>query len=200
MEGLLLIIKHRLHFLWRLIDWVNSLLFLLLYRKRMNRASGQMIDQITDKRFLYRKLTYSDINSLHEFLTSQTLSDLLYFRPHGFDIPSLHRQLKNHSFLMMGVFDSDRLTGYFFLRFFVNRKCFVGRLIDKPYRGKGIGINMNRIMYEIAWEMGFRCFSTISLHNNAVLKAHANNPSISVIKKLPNDYLLVEFLKDVNRK
>jgi hypothetical protein len=96
---------------------------------------------------------------------------------------------------MMGAFDDQKLIGYFFLRFFANKKCFVGRLIDKDYRGRGIGVVMNYMMYEISWRMGFRCLSTISTNNKAVIGAHAKNQAMIVLKKLKNDYILVEFVK-----
>jgi hypothetical protein len=86
------------------------------------------------------------------------------------------------------------MAGYFFLRFFMNGKCFVGRLIDKDYRGKHIGKVMNRIMYETAWKMNFRCLSTISKNNQFVMRSHADNQKMVVLKDLQNDYLLVEFL------
>ena len=95
---------------------------------------------------------------------------------------------------MMGTFADQKMVGYFFLRFFANRKCFVGRLIDKEYRGKGIGYEMNKIMYNTAWEMGFRCLSTISKNNKSVMGAHAKNSAMIVLKELQNDYLLVEFI------
>ncbi len=96
---------------------------------------------------------------------------------------------------MMGAFNQDKIVGYFFLRFFPNKQCFVGRLIDKEYRGQGIGTVMNNIMYETAWRMKFRCLSTISKNNIAVIRAHAKNPNMNVIKELQNDYLLVEFVR-----
>ena len=54
---------------------------------------------------------------------------------------------------------------------------------------------MNFIMYETAWRMGFRCLSTISRNNIAVMRAHAKNPTMVVLKELSNDYLLVEFVR-----
>jgi hypothetical protein len=88
------------------------------------------------------------------------------------------------------------MIGYFFLRFFINKKCFVGRLVSTEYQGKGVGKTMNAIMYGIAWKMGFRCLSTISKNNHLVLRAHKNNENMVVRKLLDNDYLLVEFLPD----
>ena len=71
----------------------------------------------------------------------------------------------------------------------------MGRLIDTNYRGKGIGEVMNSIMYDTAWKMHFRCLSTISRNNTAVMRAHAKNGHVVILKELRDDYLLVEFVE-----
>jgi len=196
MERILILIKHRLHFLWKLIERANSFIFNLFFGKKMRIATGEVFMDIPDDSYKFRELNPSDIDSLHDLIASQPEEDLRYFNPHGFDKHSLKGQLKNRAFLMMGAFDKDNLIGYFFLRFFTNRKCFVGRLIDQNYRGKGIGRTMNRIMYGIAWKMNFRCLSTISKNNHSVMRAHAGNTSMKILKNLDNDYLLVEFVRN----
>jgi hypothetical protein len=195
MEKLLLFIKHNLGFLWRIIEWGNGIVFSWMYRSRLEKVLSGVFEEVTDSHFTFRKLVQSDLVLLHELLKSQNKGDLDYFKPHGFDMYSLERQLKIPSFLMMGAFDGEKMAGYFFLRFFANRKCFVGRLIDKDNRGKGIGKVMNRIMYETAWRMDFRCLSTISRNNSLVINAHEKNTSMIILKELSNDYLLVEFVR-----
>ncbi len=195
MERFLLFIKHNVRFLWRIIEWGNGILFSLLYRSRLEKVLSGVFEEVTESRYNFRKLAQADINGLHLLLNSQDEGDLDYFKPHRFDIKSLERQLKIPSFLMMGAFDGEKMAGYFFLRFFANKKCFVGRLTDKDYRGKGIGRTMNRIMYETAWRMGFRCLSTISRNNTLVMKAHAENRNMVVLKELAGDYMLVEFVR-----
>ena len=96
---------------------------------------------------------------------------------------------------MMGAFSEDTLVGYFFLRAGINKKCFVGRLIHKDYRSRGIGRKMNQIMYQSAWSAGFRIFATFSPKNKLVMQSHKNNPNMIVLKNLPDNYLLVEFVK-----
>jgi GNAT superfamily N-acetyltransferase len=155
-----------------------------------------VFEEVSDPQYTFRKLVQTDLVPLHELLSSQNEGDLEYFKPHGFNMASLERQLTIPSFLMMGAFDGKKMAGYFFLRFFANKKCFVGRLTDKDYRGKGIGQVMNRIMYETAWRMGFRCLSTISRNNTLVMKAHAGNSSMVVLKELAGDYILVEFVQN----
>ena len=193
MEKILIFIKHHFSFLWRLIEWGNSLVFSLLFRQRLERMLPLQFQAARESNFSYRRLQSSDAEELYNLICSQDPGDLEYFSPHAFDLRSIKKQFRKRSFLMMGAFDGGTLVGYFFLRFFANKKCFVGRIIDKNYRGKGIGNEMNRIMYGCAWSMGFRCLSTMSKHNHAVIQAHARNATMVVLKELKNDYILVEF-------
>lgn len=195
MERILIFIKHNFSSLWRIIEWGNGLIFSLAFKPRLEMVLPEVLNETTKLPFYYRRLNLSDANLLYNLIQEQDVSDLVYFRPHRFDHESIAGMLKNPSFLMMGAFDGKNMVGYFFLRFFSNKKCFVGRLIDKVYRGKGIGTVMNFIMYEIAWKMKFRCLSTISRNNKAVMHAHAKNPTMIILKELPNDYLLVEFVR-----
>lgn len=203
MEKILIFIKHHINFLWKMIEGVNGLVFFMIYKSKLDKVLPTVFNENSLQPFYYRKLTLSDADSIHNLINMQNPSDLEYFHPHGFDIVSIRKQLKNSSFLMMGTFDEEKIIGYFFLRFFINRQCFVGRLIDKEYRGKGIGTVMNSIMYKTAWTMDFRCLSTISRDNIAVMRAHAKNPVIKVLKELQNNYILVEFVQkdqETNKK
>jgi hypothetical protein len=195
MERILIFIKHHFAFLWRVIEKGNGLLFILFYKKRMEKVLPAVFNESFEPPFYYKRLDSKDASLLYDLINSQESSDLAYFHPHGFDQDSITQQFGNSSFLMMGAFDRNIMVGYFFLRFFTNKKCFVGRLIDKDYRGKGIGHVMNTIMYETAWRMGFRCLSTISRNNSLVMRAHSRNPKMKVLKDLPNNYLLVEFVR-----
>jgi hypothetical protein len=194
MEGFLIFIKHHFSFLWKIIEWGNGLLFSIFYKSKLEKVLPGVFREFAEPPFTFRKLGLSDAGTLHNLIHSQNESDLKYFKPHGFDIETIRKQFNNHSFLMMGVFEQQKIAGYFFLRFFANKKCFVGRLIDTEYRGKGIGLIMNKIMYETSWRMGFRCLSTISKNNLAVMRAHAKNRRMIILKDLANEYLLVEFV------
>jgi hypothetical protein len=195
MEGALLYIKHNLFFLWALIENLNGVLFSFKYGSVLDKTLGEIVND-PEHTYEFRRLIAEDTKDLFYLINSQDEYDLRYFSPHGFDLISLQRIFKNHAFLPMGVFCQDKMVGYFFLRFFITGKCFVGRLIDRDYRGKGIGLWMNKIMYETAWKMGFRCLSTISKNNSLVMKAHSRNNHMVILKELQNDYLLVEFIKE----
>ncbi len=194
MEKILIFIKHHFPVFWKVIESINSFVFSLLYKNKLDRILSEVMDN-TEHSWTIRILNPEDAESLYLFIESQPPNDLKYFNPHGFDRKKIQKQFKVRSFLMMGVFDKDKLVGYFFLRFFANKKCFVGRLIDVPYRGTGIGHVMNNVMYEIAWNLNFRCLSTISKNNKAVIKSHKKNSSVVVLKNLSDDYMLIEFVK-----
>ena len=196
MEKILIYIKHHLGVLWYLIEWANGFLFYYIYSAKLEKIIPLVFCNFSQPPFSYRRMSIHDAGALSKLINAQSESDISYFHPHGFDDHSIRNQFENRSFLMMGAYDGDRLVGYFFLRFFANKKSFVGRLIDKEYRSRGIGLVMNSIMYEISWQMGFRCLSTISRRNTAVIKAHGKNQAMKVLKDLQNDYLLVEFIKN----
>ena len=190
----LLFVKHQLPWLWTLVDWLNSRLYSLFHRKRMAVQVDRAFGEFRLEGFEYRPLSAEDLSSLAELLERQGQERLRYFQPHGFDRVSLSTMYANPAFLMFGVFRDQVLVGYFFLRCFWNRKCFVGRLIDQPYEGKGIGRVMNQIMYHIAWRSGFRCMTTISRENKAIIRSHRNNPHARFVGELANGYMWVEFV------
>lgn len=196
MERIFIFIKHRLHFLWGIIEFGNDKIFSLLYKNKLEQVISEINEEIVAHPYSIRKLNVFDAEALGSMIGRQAVTDLEYFHPHNFSTSAIRKKLGSESFLAMGVFDSDRLIGYFFLRLFANKRSFVGRLIDYHYRGKGIGLIMNKIMYETAWRMDFRCLSTVSRHNTYVMNAHAKNPSMVIIGELPNEYLLIEFVRE----
>lgn len=198
MVRFLLYIKHHLPVIWTIAEQINGWLFLVLHKKKVEKTLQEVLGSPCLEDYIFRQLNFQDLVLLETFLKSQSTERLKYFRPHDFDYQSLLRVHNNPGFLMFGVFDNDEMAGYFFLRCFCTRKCFVGRLLDKKYEGKGIGKEMNRIMYNTGWKSGFRVLSTISSDNSLVMRSHAKNPAITVIRKLKNNYVLVEFLEPAN--
>ncbi|ODS63306.1 MAG: hypothetical protein ABS41_07375 [Arenimonas sp. SCN 70-307] len=197
MARTLLFVKHRLPVLWTLVDWLNARLFAFRHASRMRGVVDEVCSEFLLPGFEFRSLGASDLLALSLLIERQGEDRLRYFQPHGFDPRTLGRMLSNPAFLMFGVWEKDEICGYFFLRCFWNRRCFVGRLIDKEFERRGIGRVMNQIMYHIAWRAGFRCMTTISRHNRAVMRSHERNPHARLLGELPNDYLLVEFTQDV---
>src|SRR6056297_455210 len=191
---ILLFIKHRMPWLWTWVDRLNARLYSLLHRKRMAIQVERTFATFTLEGFEFRPLRCADLDALADMLRRQDVERLRFFQPHGFDPDSLKKMLNNPAFLMFGAFRNGSLVGYFFLRCFWNRRCFVGRLIDEPYERRGIGPVMNKIMYHTAWWSGFRCFTSISTNNRWIMRAHEKNPHARFVSALANDYQLVEFI------
>lgn len=95
---------------------------------------------------------------------------------------------------MFGTFDGDQIIGYFFIRFFINRKAFRGKMVDAKYQGKGIAKKMGILMTEIALGSGFRLFATISRENMSSLASSKAVNQIKVVEELKDNYLYVEYL------
>lgn len=190
-----LYLKNNHPIIWKFIEFVNGKIFNFLYLKRFTAVNSHLLNSQELPPFTFRKLKEEDLEQITILIANLEPVQGAYFEPHLFDLKSLRRVFKNPSFIMMGVFLNSQLVGYFLLRCFINKKCFVGRLVDKEYRGKDIGKKMNEILYHSAWDSGFRCFATISKENDLVLKAHTGNPSMFVMHELDDNYLLVEFVE-----
>lgn len=199
MIALLLKLKHRLPFLWRGVEWVNSILFVTLHSRWIITNARVCLHHYRLDGLVFRLLTPEDAPEVSAFLTHQPDTRMAYFKPHGFDVNSVRRKAKDPAFVMFGVFRGNTLVGYFFLRCFWTRKAFVGRAIDQNWDRQGIGRVMNQILYNTAWDSGFRCLTTISRHNHAVVRSHANNPASRILGDLPNDYMLVEMTRPDRR-
>ncbi len=162
----------------------------------MREQADAAFKEFTMSNYQFRMIDSCHLELLYDLIHRQSATRLDYFRPHNFERNDLEKVNRNSAFMMFGVFHQDYLVGYFFLRCFWNRKCFVGRLIDEPFEKQGIGRMMNQIMYQTAWRSGFRVFTTVSQDNEQVMRSHANNPTARIVKPLANRYLLVEFIKD----
>jgi len=194
MERILRFIKHNLSFIWKFIEQINGIIFRILYKRRLTQIIPEVIEKFGHHSELeFRVLNSEDLKILKDFIERQNSADLKFFQPHKFDEKSLKKVYMNPAFLMMGAFNRKIMVGYFFLRFFFNRKCFVGRLVDREYRRKGIGKIMNNIMYNIAWSLNFKCMSTISKDNYYIMGAHSKNPYMIIKKEIGDNFLLVEF-------
>lgn len=181
--------------IWFVVEIINSRFFGIFYYKQLVTALQFRMSELSSSVCTFRMLALNDVSALQELVNSLEPELQTYFEPHCFCEKALTRQMTNKAFFMLGAFQGKQLIGYFFIRAGVNKKCFVGRLVHKGFRGKGIGRMMNRIMYEAAWETGFHIFATLSLNNKLVMQSHKNNPGMRILKELPDDYRLVEFVQ-----
>lgn len=193
-----LFIKYKLPLVWLLIEQVNGLFFHLKYGFKLKNQLKIFCENYSIDNIIYKFIENNHLVALNILLTELELSQKKYFEAHSYTLHGLSLQLSNRSLIMLGCFNNDELIGYFFLRCFFNKKCFIGRLVHKDFRSKGIGRTMNTIMYRAAWQSGFRVYATLSAENQLVMQSHRNNPYMHILKELPDNYMLVEFRKPDN--
>jgi hypothetical protein len=192
-------LKHKLSLLWAIIEKINGIMVGLIFASSVKSNLAKWISESPQADLSYRFLLESDLDALVGFFERQDQEQFKYFKPHGFDGKTLARLFRNSSFFMMGVFDGDRLAGYFFLRCFVNRKCFTGRIVDCEYQGRGISKVMGRILLRAAWDSGFRVFGTASKENVKSLGSYKSINDFKVIRELDNGYIYFEYLKNAEK-
>lgn len=190
-----LYIKRKFPSAWAFILFVNNIIFNFLFASRIKINGIKVLNNYKNEKYTYRFLTLKDLYLLREFLQAQDQNQFTYFNPHKFDKQTLKNLLENSSSFLFGVFNQNKLIGYFFLRCYINKKCFIGRIVDKDYQGQGIAKKMSKILYHIAWSSNFRIFSTISKYNISSLKSHQAINNYKIIKELDNDYYLIEYIK-----
>lgn len=196
MVRFLVFIKHNFSFIWTFVEFINSWIFHFLFGNlKYNVLSVILPKQNND--FEYRLLIEDDLDNLTDFFKRQPEKAYEFFKPHAFDIPTLRRKLKDHSFIMMGVFCNGHLVGYFFLRCFFNKKAFRGKIVDFNFQGKGISKQMAVITTSICKMMKFRQFETLSKDNIASLASTEAVNKVKIINELSDNYIFIEcFPKD----
>ena len=189
------VLKERVPFVWDAAEKFNEWLFVLRYGKRLNNLK----EETKEGDYLYRRLKREDGEALAHFFEVQPEEAFDYFKPHAFDLKTIDKLLRNRSFLAYGVFDGERLVGYYFLRSYFMGKSYLGKIVDNDYRGKGIGKHMCLYAMDIAKAMGMHMYETISKENISSLYSTQRVLKVNVVKKLDDNYLYIEDLERLDK-
>ena len=195
MIKILLFIKHKCGFIWTIVEWFNSLLFGILYSKKLSLLQGQLDVVNRNSAYKVELLGKEDMQPLAAFFTKQPEEYFGFFKPHKFDHRSLLRKNREKSFIMIGVRDGNSIIGYGFLRCFINGKSFRGKMVDVDYQGKGIAKQLGVAMTFMAEVLNLRLYATISKDNVKSIASSKAVNNIRIIKELPDNYLYVEYLR-----
>ena len=190
------VIKKHCSFLWDLVEWVNAEVFALTHQLKMKEVPS--ILEKCSSHFTIRQTSMMDVKPLVKFFSEQPSQAYTFFNPHGFDERSVEKVIRNKAFLTYVVLDQDTIVGYFFLRSFVNGKCFKGRMVDYRWRNKGIAKQMGIAINDIATLLGMRIFTTISPENYASLASTKAVNDIKIVKTLENGYYYIECTQKSN--
>ncbi len=194
MTALLIYLKHHCPRLWLTIEWANSLLFSLRYRRADSIAAAEL-QTLADGGIRLSLVEEGDITVLARLLQRQPEDYLRYFHPHPFTEHELRRLLRSRAFIMMKatLTRDGTMAGYCFLRCFCVGKAFHGFLVGKGYEGHGIGAAMMKANKAICRRLRLRLYSTVSSRNIASLRASEKAASIVSKTPLRDGYMLIEW-------
>lgn len=190
-------IKDKCGFLWNAVEWGNACVFSLQHKKALKEIP-QLLESMSNDTFVIRKTEDPDAQKLEKFFAEQPKSAFEFFKPHEFDRKSIQKILRNKAFQTFVVTEHDEVIGYFFLRSFINGKCFRGRMADYRSRGKGVGKLMAKAIEQIAVHEGLRMFASISPDNYASLNSAKAVSDVRIIKILENGYYYIECTPKIN--
>ena len=194
MMRFLLFLKHKCGFVWSAVEFFNSLLFNLLYGKKMKLVVHDVLDNQKSDSYRFALLGKDDAENLCEFFRKQPEEMFKYFKPHGFDVKTIKRKLADKAFVTIGCFDGDKIIGYCFIRCFFNGKAFRGKIVDVEYQGRGVAKKMGIVMSDICYACGLRLYATISKDNLASINSSKAVNEIVVVEELPDNYVYIQYL------
>lgn len=183
-------LQEKVPIVWDVIEWGNSVLFHIRYRKQLSQ-----VREILRRYTGFSEAENAQIPELVRYFDSQPEDSFRFFKPHLFDEKTLLKLQRRKSFLMYCVRDSEnRIVGYFFLRCFFIGKAFLGKMVDVNSQGKGIGTQMCLCAMEIAKALELRMFETISKDNIASLRSTEKVLNVRIVEEMENGYLYIEDL------
>ena len=187
-------LRDKLSWLWNFIEWMNGVLFSMIYGKRLKALA---LSNIPEKYDLV-PIGVIPTEKMVSFFMHQPEEAFTYFKPHGFDARSIKRLQSNKSFLGYVLIEksSDKIAGYCFNRSFFHGVGYRGRMVDIDYRGKGLGTAMNKILDEVGFGIGLRLFETVSKNNVASYRSALSASNVKVVKELPHNELYLEILPE----
>ena len=188
------IVRDKLGWLWNLIERLNAWLFSMRYGRRLDSFFFSEIPEGYEL-VLFRNVP---IEKMVAFFEHQPEEAFTYFRPHAFDARSIQRLQRNRAFLAYVLIDpsNDKIAGYCFNRCFFHGQGFRGRMVDIDYRGKGLGIAMNKLLNDVGFGIGLRLFETVSKDNVASYRSALSASHVKVVKEMSNNELYLEILHD----
>lgn len=186
------ILRDRFGFLWNVVEWLNASVFALTHRAALKKIP-EILQEFSDK-FTLRLAEPTDAATLAAFFAEQPEEAFKFFKPHSFDEKTLSKIIRNKAFLAFLVLEEDKIVGYFFLRCFVNGKCFKGYIVADAYRGMGIAKLEGFAMNKVNEILGLRMFGSISPENSASLAVAKAVNEVKILSTLENGDYYVEFL------
>lgn len=195
MDALAYRLKVRLPAVFVLAERAARGLVRLRYGKGLAAARevARLTGTVTGAPAEIRPMTEDDLAAIGTFLNGVPEEYLRFFRPHGFDEPTLLRVLRSPAVQTYGLFTRGDLIAYGTLKASPSGAAYMGQLVAPDWGGNGLGRFLVAYLWWQASVAGLRARATISRANPASMKAHEAVGEFDICTELPNDYLMIEF-------
>jgi RimJ/RimL family protein N-acetyltransferase len=190
-------IRKKLPWFWIIVEFINGKCIKILYNNIVNNVKKNIDGKKPDKNdfnIVFRSCNTNNAAVISTFLNRLTSDETQWFKPFPFDEHSVCRILQNPGFLFFVATSGSSIVGVFFLRLFFTRKAFLGFVVDKSMRGKGLGTEMIRIQIECCKSLGFSLMSTVSESNISSYKAHLKAGNFQVVERMDNNYMVLKLM------
>ena len=103
--------------------------------------------------FAARRLTVGDTKAVQDFDASLSPQSRIWFMAHGYDDETCRKILTRSARgddLILGLFDGDRMVGYFFLWYFTEPTPLLGVGLNDACHRRGLGRAMMEVLIDAA--------------------------------------------------
>ncbi len=186
-------VKSRYPMIWQLIERGNGYMLSKLASYRLDAIRKKIITYPIGQGVMTKFALVEDTEDISDFLKGLSQAEKAFFNPFPFTLRSINHVVSCGTYQVYLVRNSenDELIGLFFLRFFLNRQCFLGFVVKNEYRGRGIGKKMIDAMVRGVQGSGFTLMSTVCAENKASLRAHLAGGQFEIIETLPTNEIVL---------
>jgi len=187
-------LKYHYPTLWDIVESLNGCVLVKAYSFRLNKVKELVLSYAIGQDFSLKYANLQDNNDIVVFLRSLSEEERAFFNPFRFTLRSIKHVVSCGTYQVYLVRNNqnNELIGLFFLRFFLNRQCFLGFAVKNEYRGRGIGKKMIDAMARGVQGSGFTLMSTVCAENKASLRAHLAGGQFEIIETLPTNEIVLK--------
>jgi hypothetical protein len=189
---LIIIIRHKLPFLYAFLDLVNKIyghIFFRGFKKAIKRNSWEGLHTEDT----VKVITENDVSQLVTLVQSASEKSRNLFNPHEISEDNFRQLIRAPYYIAIGYFTSGNLTGYAFIKLYFPRKAFAGYFVADTQQGKGIGKHLFKILQSIANETSFELYTHVKEENLASIRVSSD---YVIQQKIPGGYLVLKHIAD----
>jgi len=187
-------LKYHYPTLWDIVESLNGSILGKAYSIRLKKVKELVLSYAIGQNFALKYANLHDSKDIVVFLRSLSEAERAFFNPFPFTLRSINHVVSCGTYQVYLVRNNqnNELIGLFFLRFFLNRQCFLGFVVKNEYRGRGIGGKMIDAMVRGVQGSGFTLLSTVCAENKASLRAHLACGQFEIIETLPTNEIVLK--------